>query len=423
MMSRVLHHDDPVETASIRTRLLLLFCTLSLVVNSLYAFALWTQGEHLALGIATGTLFILIGLFIHTWKRGWRRWAAVVYLVSAVLKLILHLFVQGEMLAAIMIWIPFIPMLAMLLLDRKDGVLLTLLSALGISFATVWEGVTGEAGTLGDVLSEEVTTLFSILIASLATLGVILVYVRVRDIYADRQQREREAKEVLLRILSHDVANQLMAIQMSAAMSRENSEKVHDSLKVIQDASDRMADMLGAVRTMSALEDGKLKLTLSPVPISDALEDAVKPFAARAKQKNITLRVVPPAASGDHPLTAWCDRKTLVYNVLANLLSNAIKFTPQGGIIRVEARQVDSEVHVSVCDNGVGVPGALLPHIFDTWRPTSRTGTQNEAGTGFGLPLVRTLVERYGGTIEVKSDTGPDHPGTTFTIRLRAAEP
>ncbi len=119
------------------------------------------------------------------------------------------------------------------------------------------------------------------------------------------------------------------------------------------------------------------------------------------------------------------DRAGLTYQVLNNLLSNAIKFTQSGGTVEISVRDGDDYWNIGIIDNGIGIPADLLNQLFDPSKQTTRKGTAGESGTGFGMPIVKTVVESYGGSLNVESKTpeeDPLHHGTRIQIKLRKAK-
>jgi signal transduction histidine kinase len=103
--------------------------------------------------------------------------------------------------------------------------------------------------------------------------------------------------------------------------------------------------------------------------------------------------------------------------VLVNLLTNANEYCPQGAEIRVKAARVDGEVEIAVIDDGPGIPGEQLAHIFDRFTRGDAGLTQRVGGTGLGLAISKSLVELHGGSIAAESIPGE---GSTFRIRLPA---
>lgn len=110
---------------------------------------------------------------------------------------------------------------------------------------------------------------------------------------------------------------------------------------------------------------------------------------------------------------------TRIVQVLANLLANAIKYTPPGGHIALAAEVTDHLLQVSVRDDGIGIPAADMPRVFDMFSQVDRNLGHSQGGLGIGLALVHRLVEMHGGTVNVASP-GPGR-GTTFTVELPTA--
>jgi signal transduction histidine kinase len=111
--------------------------------------------------------------------------------------------------------------------------------------------------------------------------------------------------------------------------------------------------------------------------------------------------------------------ETRVHRVLSNLLTNAIKYSPQGGPIHVTIKPDGPFAVITVRDDGVGIPGDDLPHIFDQFhRGANVIGRFH--GNGLGLASARQLVELHGGTISAASEDGR---GSTFTVRLPITPP
>ena len=105
--------------------------------------------------------------------------------------------------------------------------------------------------------------------------------------------------------------------------------------------------------------------------------------------------------------------------VLWNLLSNAIKFTPKGGRVQVILERVNSQVEISVADNGIGISPELLPFVFERFRQADATMSRRFGGLGIGLSLVKHLVELHGGSVRVRSPE--EGQGTTFSVALPTA--
>src|SRR5204863_312338 len=102
--------------------------------------------------------------------------------------------------------------------------------------------------------------------------------------------------------------------------------------------------------------------------------------------------------------------------IVWNLVSNAIKFTSPGGLVTLCARRSESEVVLTVSDDGAGITAEFLPHVFERFRQAESNEARTHGGLGLGLAIVRQLVELHGGKVEAAS-AGVGR-GATFSVRL-----
>jgi signal transduction histidine kinase len=100
--------------------------------------------------------------------------------------------------------------------------------------------------------------------------------------------------------------------------------------------------------------------------------------------------------------------------MLLNLVSNSIKFTPEGGTITIEARQIaDGRFVLAVSDTGIGIAPKNFAKVLSPFGQVESAMSRSHEGTGLGLPLVKGMIERHGGTLELQSELGQ---GTTVTL-------
>jgi signal transduction histidine kinase len=168
-------------------------------------------------------------------------------------------------------------------------------------------------------------------------------------------------------------------------------------------------DLIDAARTLT----GQMSITRTPVVLGQVLRDAISTVETHANAKQIRLQVTPDDY-GDH-IRFDVDGQRL-QQVFWNLLFNAVKFTPIGGAVRIDIRQLDGMVEIDIIDSGQGIDAEDLPHVFGAFRLQQHN---NATGLGLGLYIARRIVELHKGTLSVSS-AGRDQ-GATFTIRLPVA--
>ncbi|HEX8362850.1 MAG TPA: ATP-binding protein [Longimicrobium sp.] len=219
-----------------------------------------------------------------------------------------------------------------------------------------------------------------------------------------------QARDEVLRVVSHDLGNYLSAASVNAAVLLRllpdgENDQLRQRVAGIRDALVQTQRLRQDLLDVASIEAGRLAVEPEPHDPGVLLTEALELFAPVAAEHEIEL--VRPA---ELPLVQ-ADR-TRVLQVLGNLIGNAVKFTRAGGRIELRAEPEDAFVRISVADSGSGIPPESLPHVFDRfWKV--REG--NRHGAGLGLAIARGIVEAHGGEMRVESTLGA---GTTFSFTL-----
>src|SRR5262249_12901412 len=180
-------------------------------------------------------------------------------------------------------------------------------------------------------------------------------------------------------------------------------------VEIVRRNAARLQRMVEELLFLSRVDVGGLELDVDEVDVVELVRAALGSADPAAAAKRITLEYSGP---GTLSTKADADRLGQVFD---NLISNAIKFTPERGSVNVSLGAETGAIVASVADNGVGIPQAEQPRLFERFFRT--TATRDVPGTGLGLTIVRAIVEAHGGTIECTSSAD----GTTFTFTLPAA--
>jgi two-component sensor histidine kinase len=249
--------------------------------------------------------------------------------------------------------------------------------------------------------------------AILMSIGLSYRLKKFRDMEANAEVKkvENQTLHLMLRILSHDVANPLTVIKMTVKSLKNRFSSELEFAK-IEKGIDFITNVTDTVRTYESIEAGKIKFSNSSADLIAATKYAVHIFENKAQDKNIKIEF-------EHPerVSAICvDQKMLQTNVIPNLCSNAIKFSHPNSQIKISIIENETNVIFSVKDFGVGIPLEIIDDIFDMQSGCSRKGTQEESGTGFGLPLTQKIVNLFMGRIVVDSQSLPDNHGTKISI-------
>ncbi len=243
---------------------------------------------------------------------------------------------------------------------------------------------------------------------------LVNIVANVRDI-----TRFREAdrmKSTFVSVVSHELKTPVALIKGYASTLQRtdahwDAKTVSDSLKVIEDESDRLGELIDNLLDASRAQAGSFKVVRVELDIDQLVTDAVARFRPQAPRHRLVAEV--PA---DLPLV-YADHARIT-QVLSNLLSNAVKYSPDGGDVRVSSRVAPSEVIISVSDPGPGIPESDQPQLFSRFHRLENALTRRTPGTGLGLYLSKSIVEAHGGRIWVESD---GQHGSTFRFSLPRA--
>ena len=224
-----------------------------------------------------------------------------------------------------------------------------------------------------------------------------------------------ERKNQFVKTLVHELRTPLSTLELSLAILRRKPDMGPEDILKRCDVMGRQAGQLTRLveelMDVARVSQGKVGLHKEPAELNALITEAVEmtggAIAAKSHEMQVHL----------HPAPLWVSAdRSRITQVLCNLIQNSARYTPRNGRIAVDVRHGDGQAIVRVVDNGVGIAGELLPHVFDLFVQGDAKPPGTEGGLGIGLTLVRHLVSSHGGDVSVAS-AGPDQ-GSTFTVRL-----
>ncbi len=230
----------------------------------------------------------------------------------------------------------------------------------------------------------------------------------------DAAESANRAKDEFLAMLGHELRNPLSPILTALQLMKLRGEVGSEHERtVIERQISHLTRLVDDLLDVSRIARGKVELKTELVEISEVVMKAIEMASPLLEQRAHTLAVDVPKGSlrvnGD---------MTRLSQVISNLLTNAAKYTPPGGNIFITGHQENDEVVLSVRDTGIGISPDMLPRVFDPFVQDRQALDRSEGGLGIGLAIVRSLVERHGGFVMVRSD-GPGK-GSEFIVRLPA---
>jgi signal transduction histidine kinase len=224
----------------------------------------------------------------------------------------------------------------------------------------------------------------------------------------DRQRRFAAAA-------SHELRTPLTVLQgtMEVALLRERTpQEYQEILRTAAVEAERMGLLIGDLLALARAQSDREILVLEPLDLHEVTHEAAEGVRPLAERKGQTLEV---ALDGALPIAG--DRLKL-RQALTNLLENAVTYTPEGGTIRLTARQDHGRAVIAVRDSGPGIAAPHLPHLFEPFYRVDAARGGGSGHAGLGLALAAWLIRAHGGQLSVESRVGV---GSVFTLSLPLA--
>ena len=242
--------------------------------------------------------------------------------------------------------------------------------------------------------------------------GVVLL---LRDITRLRELDRLKSEFVLT--ASHELRTPLTSVSMAVDLLMESAAtkltgKERELLAACHEDVQRLRALVNDLLDLSRIEAGKLELALERVRPAFLFDQALAVVKPQAEAKNLELKLEAPPDLPDVKV----DPNKIVW-VIVNLLANAVRHTPEGGHIRVKGERVGGQVHISVADDGEGVPYDIQSRIFDKFVQVKRDGAAG--GSGLGLAICKEVIRAHRGTIWLESVPGQ---GSDFTFTIPVAD-
>lgn len=222
-------------------------------------------------------------------------------------------------------------------------------------------------------------------------------------------------KNSTLEILVHDLKGPLGMISMMASNIQreaqlEGKENILKSVKFIQDMCKRNVSLVRSLVNSEFLESSEMALRKERADLVWEVNDVIQNY--KRSEENIAKTFI--LNSTHDKLYVEVDSLKFM-QVINNLISNALKFTPDNGLIEIDIRDQHKTVLIIVSDNGIGIPKAMQPYLFDKFTRARRRGLRGEEPTGLGMSIIKFLIELHNGKISFESEEGI---GSKFYIEI-----
>ena len=236
----------------------------------------------------------------------------------------------------------------------------------------------------------------------------------------ETKRRELEAMKLdFVSMAAHELRTPLAAIRgyielilfKLSGITSENEQYLRQALK----SSVELGGLINNLLDVSRIERGTLTLHMEEVDLAVSVTRAIQDVSFSAKEKPVGLTYVGP----DQGCTIVADEIAL-REVINNLINNAVKYTNAGGDIEVKLENTGESYKLSVKDNGIGIPQAALPNLFTKFFRVHGGLASGSTGTGLGLFIAKSILERHDGTITAESQEGV---GSVFSFSIPAINP
>ena len=226
--------------------------------------------------------------------------------------------------------------------------------------------------------------------------------------------QELITRDHFLAIVSHDLKNSIVAISIAAGLIRKRLSRdavdavsVFNHLGGIEQAAEGMDRMISDLLDVERMAHNQLKIKPENIDCCALLQECVDLFAPIVSSKSFSMTI----HTSTEPIFANIDHDRIL-QVLSNLIGNSLKFTPNGGTIELSVRKKETQVEISVTDNGPGIAEEAKVQIFERF---SQLTMNDRRGLGLGLFIAKWIVEAHKGRMWVTSELGK---GSMFSFSL-----
>lgn len=228
----------------------------------------------------------------------------------------------------------------------------------------------------------------------------------------DKLKSVEKLRQELIANVSHDLRTPLAIMQgyVETMLMKGNDLSSHDQqryLEIVLSSSEKLAHLVSQLFEYSKLEAKQIELKKEPFFIAELAQDIFQKYQVLAEKKGVKMTLdMPP------PLPLVFADLSLVERVIQNLMDNALKFTPEGGKISMQLKDLGNNVEVKIADNGPGISEKEQFYIFERYQKIS---SSTNTGAGLGLAIVKKILELHNATIRVQSKL---NHGTSFVFQL-----
>lgn len=234
-----------------------------------------------------------------------------------------------------------------------------------------------------------------------------------RDI--TKEKEVERMKDEFVSIVSHELRTPMTSLGGSLSLVLDGTvgeinEDQKELLEIAKSNTTRLIRLINDILDISKIESGKIKMKSDKVSVPEIVRDSLAGIASFSDNYGVSL-----SSDVEEGIPEFLGDRDRLIQVVTNLLSNAIKFSPRGGTVYLKTWHDDEMLHMSVRDEGIGIPPEYHDKVFEKFQQVDSSAVREKGGTGLGLPICRAIVEEHGGSMWVESEPGK---GSTFTFKV-----
>lgn len=218
---------------------------------------------------------------------------------------------------------------------------------------------------------------------------------------AEQLEQQEKLRIAMTENIAHELRTPLTTLNSYLAAIQDGIwEPTPERIQSSREEIHRLIQLVHDLEELQIVNSIDFQFMLEQVSLKKSIDQVMDLMRPSFQQKGVNLE------KKDIPNVCVIADESRLIQIWTNLLSNALKYTPEGGTVEVKGTVRLGMVQITVSDNGIGIPSADLPHIFERFYRVDKSRSRKMGGGGLGLAITKTLVERHGGQIWAESDHG-----------------
>jgi len=410
VLNKNLLNSSQAKLTDLKVLVITIFVT-SLIMIFYIIYSFKTDIHHIAISLIITLFMNVVSLLIlkYSNSRHSKSIAGNIFTFSMLILFLTTYVISFTGMTPAIIWFAVFPLISVLSTNLRTGLIWSLVFSLFGVILTIL--MTKNHFNLGIYTSKNVFigSLMNIVLAPITVYLFTRNNNKARDNAIQKLNTSLRENKDLLNIVSHDIANPLQLIQLTAAQIKSNK---NDSTEVdkILNACKIMIEVTADVKKRSRIRELNQPYYLEKTSLFQIISKINNLFQPLMRNKNITFST--PNLVED--IFIYSDSKILFNNIIQNIIGNAIKFTPRHGEIKISiSKQIDSYLLMTISNSGDQITQEKIDQILVSESIETTIGTEGEVGTGLGLNIVKERLSEIGGEMDIKADQE-----TKFILRL-----